>query len=98
MRQRAKKGQKIVKKKTKKGKIFENLGKNVQNLKIFEKGQVIGIKCYTRIGPVDGHLCFPAFAPGPQFIFIGPGPQFVITIPDPQFVFVLPFTVKICCS
>ena len=25
----------------KKGKIFENLGKNVQNLKIFEKGQVI---------------------------------------------------------
>ena len=25
----------------KKGKIFKNLGKNVQNLKIFEKGQVI---------------------------------------------------------
>ena len=28
-------------KRAKKGKIFENIGKNVQNLKYFEKGQVI---------------------------------------------------------
>ena len=33
--------QKKSKKRAKNGKIFANLGKNVQNLKIFEKGQVI---------------------------------------------------------
>ena len=32
-----KKGKEMLKKRT----IFENFGKNVQNLKIFEKGQVI---------------------------------------------------------
>ena len=30
-----KKGQKDVKKRAKKGKIFQNLGKNLQNLKVF---------------------------------------------------------------
>ena len=37
------KGKKCKKmfKRAKKGKIFENIGKNVQNLKYFEKGQVI---------------------------------------------------------
>ena len=39
-RKRAKKGKKMFKK-GKKGKKFENLGKNVQNLKIFERGQMI---------------------------------------------------------
>ena len=33
----------VKKSQKKKGKIFENLGKNVQNLKYFEKGQ--GIAC-----------------------------------------------------
>ena len=39
-RKRAKSAKKMFKR-AKKGKIFGNMGKNVQNLKYFEKGQVI---------------------------------------------------------
>ena len=38
----------ISQKRAKKGKIFQNLGTNVQNLKYFQKGQVIACDNHTQ--------------------------------------------------